>query len=177
MSEKSQLHRQIAEIAALQQQRLIDEEIERKSKLVSMMFNEAKRYTNVVITLGFAAYFTMLGAFRDGISLLTLAGSACAVITSLMIYIGFEVYKIVFTSILSKRYASTLEPGASVDALNAMDEANHASSRTLMKVWTVIIGPCIALGFGGALWLAGDIFYIFLNEIGVIEALSDFFSK
>lgn len=177
MADIPELQRQFGEIAAREHQRAVDEDIARRAKLVSSMYDEARRYTNIIITLGFAAYFTMLGAFRADVSVLTATGSACLVILSLLIFVGFEVYKIVFTGILFRRYQAALKPGTTLDGLKAIEEVNQASVKTFMRVWSIIIGPCVASGFGGALWLGGGIVYKFFDDLGVFAAVAEFFVK
>ena len=107
--------------------------------------------------MGYVAFFTLIGALGDTISPEVKRGASLMMIGSVVFFIGFEVYKVLETTLMFRRLAGDLQTAKSAEVLEASEIVNRRVAFRVMRVWPFVFIPTVFLGFGAAGWLAWEL--------------------
>lgn len=154
----------IAELNARDMKRIQEGEFEERKKMLTSVFNEAARYTNIVIVAGYVAFFTLLSKIEAAMSIPLVLWACVLMLVSAFTFVGFEIGKMVFHTIIFKRNAKALKVSTTA-ALDAVTAANQETSKAVMAMW----GPIILIAAGTGFTAVGMLAYhIFMKAIGTI---------
>ena len=151
----SNLQDMINRMLAEESRRKHEDTLEKLLKIQTTLYDKASTYVKVILGLGYATFFALWSASQQHLTSFQSALSALSMTFSLLIYLLFEVFQMIYTGRHFLSFAKML--GASVGKL---DEAvkNHEleqNRRTtaLVRVWVTSLVLCIPMGVLAALIL------------------------
>ena len=92
-----------------EQERIKNEIIEHEIKIVSVLYDKSCAYTQLIIVAGYAGFFGIWSLIKEDISSKSAIWSALFLISSIAIFVFFEVGKMTYTSIVLWKRKSVLE--------------------------------------------------------------------
>jgi hypothetical protein len=156
------------EIAEMKQEAAAKELLDNQIKLVTTIYEKAQAYTNLLIAAGYAGFFALWSLTRQYITKEQAIGAALFVLTSLVTFVLFEVFKNVASAyFLIPRVNALGDPRAEKDLqsvlqrFKVLDAASKAFSLKFVKVWYVVLTICIVTGLAGTAVLA----YAFVRQL------------
>jgi hypothetical protein len=143
----------------------MDKEIEMKIQIISAAYDSASTYINLIIFAGYAGTFTLWSFTKDYLPELATIIIALMVGISLFLFCGWEIYKMIYTSISLRRQTEIIFKGLPPDKFfEAMDISKKDAIKQSIKLyryWVFVLFFCVTLGFGGALLM----FYNFIANL------------
>ncbi|WP_404397409.1 hypothetical protein [Idiomarina loihiensis] len=134
--------------------------IEATKEIVAHIYGKANSYSNLIIVAGYVGFFTLWSSIRPELPNWAVLSSGGLILTSLMIFIAFEFYKMTSISIQMHRISKRLDK-PNMGTLDEIQDIQKRSSLNNAKAWIFTVIPTIVSGF-----LAGLILlYCFLIEL------------
>ena len=139
--------RRMAEEALQRQQETAAENmIETLVKILSMSYDKAIAYNNIVIVAGYATFFAILGATRTSLSQWVLITSALLMILSATVFVLFELLKMVQStkSLVQLHVIATDEkarknPEIFQSKMKAFEMLQQSTSLRSLRTWVVVL--------------------------------------
>ena len=152
-------------IAKQQQEKLATEIAEAQQKVITVSYDRAASYTTIVIFGGYAGVFGIWQLSKEYLGKDQVLWSALLLLISLLSFVLFEVIKMVLVTRQVLSRAAVLQqphvksnPQLLLQALTALNEAQHLTLRGFMVAWATIV----VVAVGGALGGAGILGYAFI---------------
>src|SRR5207237_2098179 len=89
--------------------RNIDLAVDIQIRIIAGAYEKAVAYTNLIIVAGYAGLFALWQITKDNLSRRQVLISAFLIISSITIFVLFEIYKAHYTSRLLRQYAKTVQ--------------------------------------------------------------------
>lgn len=137
---------------ALQQQR--DETVEILIRVMSASYDKARTNANLIMIVGYASFFAVWGKLYEKLSPFWMSLSGALMISSVLVFIVWEIYKMIFYSTnLKDLYKITEEKNP--DTFNKKLKENEISSKKRnleqLKIWYLVLIltaiPGVSAGF------------------------------
>ena len=126
-------------------------------KVIAEMFGEAVRYNNVLMGLGYGAFFALLAATKDELPTSTKALAVSLILISLISFIAFEVFKMVYVSWITigsiKKLGIRLTP-QSLENIQEHGRTSALTSTLPVCLWVLTLLLSVPTGFVAAIVLA-----------------------
>jgi len=126
--------------------------------ILTAQYEKASSYTNLVISLGYAA---MIAVFTANAGLLTMTErrlAGCLLLTSLLFFVVWELYKMMVGGWLSKDLAAVVS-SENFDLKLARHQARSgAANRRFAALWVWNLAICVPTGLGAGLLLIWGLF-------------------
>jgi hypothetical protein len=138
-------------------ERLLAEKIaEAQERSVAHAYDYATVYTAVIIFGGYAGFFAIWQLTKDYLSKDQALWSALCVMVSLLFFVLFEVFKMVFVTTQVLRQKRILEtprvrndPHLLLAALQGLEKAQRPSFRWLIVSWAIIVVIALVTALAG----------------------------
>ena len=134
----------------------LDEIVEAQISVVTATFNNAAAYTNLIMLAGYAGFFGLWQLTAEYLSKNQKLWSALLILISLLLFVIFEVVKMVVITHGVRKKAEVLNspntagsPERTLVALQALEKALDRSTKPFMLYWAITTGLCVATGLGG----------------------------
>jgi len=111
---------------------------------------ESKSYTNIVIIAGYVSLFTMWNHVKDMMLPIFTFYIALFLTISMVIFVVFEVFKMIESAIYHGKISSILDEFLSEDRLNAYLAAERIYYERQARVWKIALVPTVAFGIAAA---------------------------
>src|SRR5258708_37946291 len=89
--------------------RTIDSVVDIQIRIIAGAYEKANAYTNLIILAGYAGLFALWQFTKDYLSRTQVLVSALLTLTSITIFVLFEIYKAHFTSRQLRQYANAVQ--------------------------------------------------------------------
>jgi hypothetical protein len=157
---------ELLQAAAMQEQERIASQIaEANEKLLSLAYDKAATYTTIIIFGGYAGLFGIWQLTKEYLSKDQALWSALLIMISLLAFVLFEVFKMIFTTRAFMSKAKVLNqplvrnnPQRLIAALQDLENVQKAQLGNFMVVWAVAVTVCLA----GALVATGILAFAFI---------------
>lgn len=141
-----------------------DKQIESAQQLAEKLQSNAASYTNLIIVGGYAAFFTFWATLRGEMPSWLFATAGFLITSSLLIFISWEIGKMVWTSVHLNRIQQQLTSEApSPDVLKKFQSESASFGRRMHRLWPWFMIPSVLLGLGAGLTLLGFFLYRLWN--------------
>ncbi len=114
--------------------RQIDLAVEIQIRIIAGAYEKANAYTNLIILAGYAGLFALWQFTKENLSRTQVIVSALLTLTSITIFVLFEIYKAHFTSRQLRQYADIVQqpqnrtsPERLLSAMNSFEAAERAA--------------------------------------------------
>ena len=164
-----QVERNQSSLQSAMNQIIKDEDGEAREKyeefmkeLVSHQYSRLAAYSNIIILVGYAVFFTVWSALKNDLPELVIFSSVLLMTLSVMIFILFEIFKMFSAQKLFSKQLEIFEtePDLAIAVKSAENLSNEFNVK-IFKIWGKIFKPTVAFGV-----IAGLIFIIsFIVEI------------
>ena len=139
--------RRMAEEALQRQQETAAENmIETLVKILSMSYDKAIAYNNIVIVAGYATFFAILGATRTSLSQWVLITSALLMILSATVFVLFELLKMVQSTktlvqlhVIATDEKARKNPEIFQSKMKAFEMLQQSTSLRSLRTWVVVL--------------------------------------
>ena len=140
---------------------------EHRAKIITAAFDKAMAYNNVIVTLGYAALFTMLTFTKDSLPENVFILAYLLAGFSVILYTAFTIYSIIFNLKEVNHQVSTLA-AETIDQF-FIGEVWYTKEKilrlgTYFKIWNIVFWINVIAGFSSASIV---IFYNTLNLLAV----------
>ena len=128
-------------------------QIEAYKEFLDRMYQNATSYTNLVILGGYAGLFGIWQLMKEKLDALTTLGIAALLVFSVIIFIFWEVYKMITFAILSRKLSKIIDRDFEPEnRLQAWQLALNNHSKQEARLWPFFLIPTVLTGFGAGIW-------------------------
>ena len=125
--------------------------IEQQKQIVSHMYQKAISYTNLIILAGYAGIFGIWQLMREVLGKPIMIWIALLISCSLIIFVGYEVYKMIAEAIFIKRLNKVIEENVTPqERIAVWLQVFNEYSRKQSKTWVFFLVPTVLFGFSAA---------------------------
>ncbi|WP_155643195.1 hypothetical protein [Photobacterium leiognathi] len=144
-----------------QQARMMtNENIAVTKEVVTHIYGKANSYSNVIIAAGYVGFFTLWSSLKNNLPQWAILSSGALMLTSLIIFIGFELYKMISVSIKMHRFSKRLQK-PDMSTLSEIQRIEQKSALISARVWVFTVIPTVCTGVGAGFILL----YCFLVDL------------
>jgi len=128
--------------------------LQQKKEILSFVYQKVSGYTNLVMLGGYASAFGIWQLTKANIT----AGQSMAVgfliVCSVVLFAGFEVYKMIAHAFFFRRLDRVLQQNISeAERDNAWQMAWAAHAAAESRMWIIFLAPTVLTGFGAGFYL------------------------
>lgn len=125
-------------------------EIEAMKEVNDAQYDASARYVSVIIVAGYAAFFTMWGSVKENLPRPCILWSGLLMIISIILFVGFEVIKMIFTAISHQRILRAAQEAHRSPTPSVIKDVVNQQSRQFLRLWKFVLVPTVVTGFGSA---------------------------
>lgn len=127
--------------------------IEKQKEFLAHVYEKASAYTNLIMVGGYAGLFAIWQFTRDFLTHTESVLVALLTLSSIIVFVGFEVYKNVSTALLLMRLGRVINQVSTADRNKAWEQAFRSHHVTQTKLWPFFLIPTVVTGFGAGIVL------------------------
>ncbi|MEZ9418808.1 hypothetical protein AB4347_13820 [Vibrio breoganii] len=131
-------------------------------EVVSHAYGKANSYSNVIIAAGYVGFFTLWSSIKKDLPDWAVLSSGALILLSLMVFIGFELYKMISSALQMRKITSRLQ-SPTVDTLMEIQSIEQQVNLHNARVWIFTIVPTVVSGFLAGLVLLVSFLIEFLS--------------
>lgn len=136
--------------------------LQQQKEILAHLFDKSSSYTNLVMLGGYAALFAIWQLMKSQLSYGKETLIAILLISSIILFAGFEVIKMISQAFFLRRLNMIIESNASQnERLQWWSIAFQDNSVKQTKIWIYFLIPTVFTGFGAGLILL----WVFLQSI------------
>lgn len=143
---------QVNHLSKEQARMLNHENIRNAKELLAHTYASANSYTNLIIAAGYVGFFTLWSSLIDKISMWAIASSGALILASLLMFISFELYKMVSKALAMKRLHSKLH-NPHANTLSDLQHIEREYALKQAKIWIWFLVPIVTTGLSAGLIL------------------------
>ena len=162
------MQQQIEAAAKREQERVAAEIADAQIRVVTAAYSQGAAYTNLIILGGYAGFFGLWQLTGQYLSKQQALWAALLMLTSLCIFILFEVYKMAFVSHQTFARAKLLnapdarsDPNVLLKRLNDLQALQESQSVVSMRIWMLALASTVAFGLSAV----GVLVYAFVTGL------------
>lgn len=134
-----------------QAMQLQNKQIDVLKEILTHAYSKAAAYTNVIIIAGYAAFFTLWNSMDGKLPAKPMFAAAICISLSVIIFILFEVYKMIKSSLYFRMLGKEFEKVQKPDIVIAKFQAEGQKfDQKMSMIWIYVLIPTLALGLTGA---------------------------
>jgi hypothetical protein len=141
-------------------QMLNRENVAAAKEIVSHAYSQANTYSNLIIAAGYVGFFSLWSSIKSDLPEWAILCSGSLILVSLLIFIGFELYKMISTAIQMNKVSKRLQ-SPNINTLNDIQIIQQKCSLNNARAWVLAIIPTVVTGFCAGLILL----YCFVVEL------------
>lgn len=131
---------------------------EHRAKIINASFEKAMAYSNVIITLGYAALFTILNYTKENIGHRAFIVTCVLIGISILFYVGFTIYSMIY-NIREIKYQIPLTQINEVEKFQVEEVIYQIRCahrlKAHVKVWQITFIISVVTGIAAALIIIG----------------------
>lgn len=136
--------------------------IEQQKQILSHIYQKAISYTNLIILAGYAGIFGIWQHVREILSRQTTIWVALLISCSLMIFVGYEVWKMITEALFIQRINKIIEENIAPEERLAVWQGVFTEyAKKQSKIWVYFLIPIVLFGFSAAFIL----FFQFIKNL------------
>lgn len=136
-----------------------NENINVAKEIFTHAYGKASSYSNLIIVAGYVGFFSFWASLKKDLPEWAILASGFCILLSLLIFIGFELYKMVSISIKMNRISTRLnKPGQ--QTLSEIQAIESEGALSAARIWVFTVIPTIFFGLSAGLILL----FCFLSE-------------
>ncbi|WP_444624287.1 hypothetical protein [Halomonas sp. AOP27-A1-34] len=128
------------------------QQLDNVKEIVAQVYKDSNSYSNVIIAAGYVGFFALWSSLKEDLPMWAILSSGALILTSLLIFISFEVYKMCSSSLGLRRVAN----GLSRPNQNTLAEIQRIQTQMSInnaRVWIFTVIPTVITGVGAGLIL------------------------
>ncbi|WP_297474790.1 hypothetical protein [uncultured Photobacterium sp.] len=124
-------------------------------EIISHTYSKANSYSNVIIAAGYVGFFTLWSGIKKDIPDWAVLTSGALILLSLMIFIGFELYKMISGAVHMRKITNRIRQ----PTMDTLAEIQHIEQQTNLwnaRIWVFTLIPTVISGLlAGLVLLTG----------------------
>lgn len=131
-------------------------QLDYQRSLHAAITEEARKYTNLIMVVGYAGIFGLWQMVRSALTSHSDAIVGISIGLSIMLFALFEVYKMIDGSILAHQLEKLLRNEtdfSDLERLQAWGKYTEESKRRIARSWIWFLIPTVVTGFGAGIYL------------------------
>lgn len=125
--------------------------VEKQKEVIANSYEHSKQYANVIVIGGYAGIFAVWNFTKDDLERWQTLASGLCVLSSLLIYIIFELYSSWFRSSQMSRQLKQLEEAERLDRLpEKFGKAEQERAQQFIKIWPYFFFIAVSFALAGA---------------------------
>ena len=146
------LAKHINRMAKEQARMQTNENIAIAKEVFSHAYSQASSYSNVIIAAGYVGFFTLWASLQKDLPTWAILSSGFLILMSVMIFIGFELFKMINSSIQMHNVSKRLQQ-PSINTLQEIQRIEQNNALKSAKVWVFTVIPTVLCGFSAGMIL------------------------
>ena len=147
----NQLAGQINQLHHHQAKELQKQQIAILKEILTHAYSKATAYANVVIIAGYAAFFTLWSSMKDKLPDTAMFTTAILMSLSVILFILFEVYKMIASSFYFRRLSKLFEQNKDAQfVITEFQEDGRKFDLQMSRIWVFVFVPTLVLGLSAA---------------------------
>ncbi|WP_272265288.1 hypothetical protein [Vibrio europaeus] len=142
----------INQMSHQQARMMTNENIAVTKEVVAHVYGKANSYSNLIIAAGYVGFFTLWSSLKSDLPTWAILSSGALILISLMMFIGFELYKMISVSVQMHRFCKRLQK-PDMSTLSEIQRIEQKHALISARVWIFTIIPTVFSGFGAGLIL------------------------
>lgn len=140
-----------------------DRKVETMIKVLSTLYDKSAAYTNIIMAAGYAGFFTVWSNMKAYMSPAEMRVSAICMLVSLLVFVLWEVTKMILTSRNLHRLLEVLQsPQPEFDAkLKKQQHDERTFNIGFLRAWRIVLVSAIA----PALLASATLIYSFITHL------------
>lgn len=158
----------VEHIAKEQQAKLAREIAEAQQKIITVSYDKAASYATIIIFGGYAGFFSIWNLSNQYLSKWQTIWSALLILISLLLFVLFEVFKMIAVSriLLAQKNVLRLpevqsDPERLLHEIKKLEQSQNSFGRVFVIIWTVVVVICAVC----ALSAAAVLIYAFISGL------------
>ncbi|MEZ8053084.1 hypothetical protein [Vibrio atlanticus] len=131
-------------------------------EVVSHTYGKANSYSNIIIAAGYVGFFSLWSSIKQDLPEWAVFSSGGLILLSLMIFIGFELYKMISGAVHLRKVTSKIQS----PTINTLSEIQHIEQQANLRnarIWVFTVVPTVISGFAAGLILLAGFLIEFLS--------------
>lgn len=125
--------------------------IEQQKQILSHMYQKASSYTNLIVLAGYAGIFGIWQYVREILSKQITIWIALLISCSLIIFVGYEVWKMIAEAMFMRRLNKVIEVNVTPQERSIVWQRVFTEyARKQSKTWVFFLVPTVLFGFSAA---------------------------
>lgn len=150
------MQREILEIRRFQQACEDDKAVAAWVQMTEKEMTHSTGYANLILVAGYAGYFAFWSTLVERLPHWLYAVSGLLALSSLLLFISWEVTKMIWGTVHLNRIQAMLEKGLRGSSLvQAVEMARTLHAARINRLWVGLLVPTVAFGIGAGLLLVG----------------------
>ena len=131
-------------------------------EIVSHTYSKANSYSNVIIAAGYVGFFTLWSSIKKDIPDWAVLTSGALILLSLMIFIGFELYKMISGAVHMRKITNKIQQ-PTMDTLAEIQHIEQQANLWNARIWVFTVIPTVISGLLAGLVLLTSFLIKFLS--------------
>lgn len=124
-------------------------------EIISHTYSKANSYSNVIIAAGYVGFFTLWSGIKKDIPDWAVLTSGALILLSLMIFIGFELYKMISCAVYMRKITNRIKL-PTIETLAEIQDIEQQASLWNSRIWVFTLIPTVISGLlAGLVLLTG----------------------
>ncbi|WP_320151118.1 hypothetical protein [uncultured Tolumonas sp.] len=145
-------------------QMLNRENIAAAKEIVSHVYSQANTYSNFIIAAGYVGFFSLWSSIKPDLPEWAILSSGCLILVSLLIFIGFELYKMISAAIQMHKVSKRLH-NPNANTLNDIQLIQQKCSLSNARIWVFTVIPTVLFGLGAGIILLYCFVVEFISQL------------
>lgn len=128
------------------QTRMINNEnITAQKEIISHAYGKVSSYSNLIIIAGYIGFFTLWSSLKNDLPNWAILSSGFCILLSLLIFIGFEIYKMISSSIKMHRFSKALQQ-PNINTISQIQQIERNGALNSARIWIFTLIPTVFFG-------------------------------
>lgn len=140
-----------------QLEKIVEKDIEIKTRILSQAYDKAIAYTNMLIAAGYAAAFTVWSLTKNYLPEKAMIAVALGLTISLFTFCVWELFKMIYTSGELRKLGEVLlnktEPEKYFQEMSKIQSKANKDKIRLLRYWIAVLVVAISTGLGASMLL------------------------
>ncbi|WP_318504756.1 hypothetical protein [Photobacterium leiognathi] len=123
----------------------VEQSVAAIKEIISHTYSKANSYSNVIIAAGYVGFFTLWSGIKKDIPDWAVLTSGALILLSMMIFIGFELYKMISSAVYMRKITTKIQ----LPTLDTLAEIQHIEQQANLwnaKIWVFTVIPTAISG-------------------------------
>lgn len=123
--------------------------ISEHKKFISDIYKDSQNYNSFIITVGYAAFFTILSSTKDYLTKNEILLTSIFIAISVALFVLWEIGKMVYVSIFQLKYSYSIHnnPSTFIQKQKELSDKIFELNKKIIPLWVTVLAITFSTGF------------------------------